>query len=161
MLILAFDISSVALGVVAYDGIRVTHRETVELPAKLAIGGRVYLAGIQYTQLIAKLQPTAVAYEGPNKGGHLNATIQIQRVVGPLLARAYSGEVLIVEIAPASAKKALTGKGNADKTLMIRHAEGMFGGHWTEHEADALGVALQAEADLKGRELRRLAEQAV
>lgn len=160
MLILAFDISSVALGIVAYDGVRVTHRQTVDLPPKLEIGGRIYLAGIQYTTLIARLQPSAVAYEGPNKGGHINATIQIQRVVGPLLARAYSAEVLVAEIAPASAKKALTGNGRADKKEMIRHAEGMFGGHWTEHEADALGVALQAEADLKGRELRKLAEQA-
>jgi crossover junction endodeoxyribonuclease RuvC len=50
-------------------------------------------------------------------------------------------------VTPAEAKIALTGAGNADKSIMVRMAEGQFGLEGlTEDEADAIGIALAAES---------------
>ena len=59
----------------------------------------------------------------------------------------------IVKVQPSQAKGALVGKGNASKAEMVQWAFLRFGERLSEHEADALGVALAALAQLKEKEL--------
>lgn len=70
---------------------------------------------------------------------YANAIIPQARVSGAVLAVVAERGLLWVEIAPAQAKQALTGKGNASKADM-KQAAGLS----DEHQADAYALAIAA-----------------
>jgi len=63
-------------------------------------------------------------------------------VGGAIMVLISQMKLLLVEITPTEAKKALTGSGTAKKYQMIEAA--LRYGITTEHEADALGIAMAA-----------------
>jgi hypothetical protein len=84
--------------------------------------------------------------QGYDQAGHAIRRAQ-DKVIGELQCRArMAGFPWRGTIAPASAKKVLTGAGNADKTAMIRMANSIFGlalpDPEGEHQADAIGGAM-------------------
>lgn len=138
--ILALDISSVAIGWVIYDGLVHDYGEIVLKHADINHRCRLARAGVE---LILANHPSidAVAIEAP--GGQFKGTVIPQCFVSGAI-RSYIAElnIPICDVAAQHAKKALTGKGNADKALMQRAAQAyQITG---EHASDALGVALTA-----------------
>jgi Holliday junction resolvasome RuvABC endonuclease subunit len=79
-----------------------------------------------------------------------SAVISISRLLGMVEGMAYEHGAKFVEVRASEAKLALAGAGNADKYTMQAFAESQFPDHiWNQHTADALGVALAAQAKLK------------
>lgn len=85
------------------------------------------------------LRPDLVALESP-VARYAKAVIPQARVSGALLALCALKSLLVVEVTPGQAKRALTGEGGASKELMMGFARGH--GVAGEHASDALGVAL-------------------
>lgn len=158
MIILSLDCSSTAIGHVAYNG-RLAGFGTELLSSKLPIGGRIHLAEVCFKRLIHQYGPHLIAVEGPAYGGwELEAILM---VVSPLYKLAYEQDIELIKVAPATAKKRLTGNGRADKAAMVAAARQAFGlpeGDITksfikahEHIADAYAVLLVAQDRLEER----------
>lgn len=151
--ILAMDISSTAIGVCLMqygDPVQVWSYEL-----KGALYQRIAAAHDRGLAFADHWGDGALAIEAPAYSRYEH--VALQRVTGAVLA-AWIGRrpgSPIVEIAPNTAKKALTGQGNADKTTMMRLAAIMVpdADVWTDHAADAVGVALAAYAKLRDNAL--------
>ncbi len=141
MRLLALDASSTNIGWV------LLRDDDVEAHGTIVLKGdqrqRLCLTETLIDGLIKKHAPDGIAYEGPTRTFQ-SAIIAQQRVVGVILLTVNRLGMVDVEIAPAAAKKALTGKGNAKKPQMIAAAAAHLSGVYDEHAADALGVALAA-----------------
>lgn len=141
MKILALDMSSTMIGV-CYDG---RQFETIKLKgddisqrcrdAHRLIAGWVLVYG----------DIDLVVIESP-VGRFAKALIPQARVSGAVLAALDRESLAWREIAPAEAKKALTGKGNAKKDQMIVAAQQATGRTLNEHEADSYGLWKAASA---------------
>lgn len=140
--LLALDISSTAIGYVVLDGTVVRNRGTRLLKSK-CLQTRVTMAYHALRLLLDEVQPTHLAYEGAAYHAQPLALIAQQNVVGVLLLLCEQRGLTAIAIPPAAAKKALTGQGNAPKAAMVAATQTAFGTlRISEHEADALGVAL-------------------
>lgn len=164
--ILALDISSIAFGYCFYDGAVQDHGvillQHADINHRCRLG-RAQIAGLIY--LYSSLD--AVAIEGP-ASPHKGALIPQCLVSGAIRSYIAELDIAVCDIPPQRAKQALAGKGNATKEEMLRAAAPHFGycaetlvyrcrrdawaawldgcavPEYTEHEADALGVALAA-----------------
>jgi Holliday junction resolvasome RuvABC endonuclease subunit len=145
MTTLALDISSTAIGFVVRDGDSALTLGTIKLKAR-RLNTRIAMAHLAFQNLLERHAPTAICFEGPAYAGH--GVVEQARVVGVLCLLAEQRGLEPVEIPPSSAKKALTGKGNANKELMLMHARGILrdAQQLDEHSADAYGVLLAYEA---------------
>jgi crossover junction endodeoxyribonuclease RuvC len=143
MKLLALDISSTNIGYVVWTGDMVDLAGTIVLKSPILMR-RLIAAQPQIEALIEQVQPDAVAYEGPAHRTSALSMVAQQRMVGVALLSAGLRRIEAIEIAPASAKKALTGNGHAKKEQMMFHAGQLVGVQIDEHQADALGVALAA-----------------
>lgn len=138
--ILALDASSTMIGWVLYAGTVLEHGEH-----RLAGGDIAARCQTAYDILALLLDRfpavDCIAIESP-VARHAKAVIPQARVSGALLLQAVQRWKPILEITPAAAKFALSGRGNASKEAMQfrAHAYGITG----EHAADALGIALAA-----------------
>ena len=142
MKILALDISSTTVGV-CYDG---QPRETWKLRGD-DIAARCQQARYLLAwQLQTEPDVDFIVFEEP-VGKFIKAIIPQACVQGAVLALLSERSIAWRKIAPAVAKKALTGKGNATKGQMIAAAQQALGG-WEvdEHQADAYGLWLAARA---------------
>ena len=84
-----------------------------------------------------------VACEGVYVGNNLRLSARLGEVVGLVHAVAIMAGVVFLEIAPAAARKALTGNGAAADRRALQSAWEHTGNDTlTIHEADALGVAM-------------------
>jgi Holliday junction resolvasome RuvABC endonuclease subunit len=140
--ILALDMSSTAIGWVLLRDGSVVDSGTQALDGH--IGRRCRLARAYVASLLrlhADLDLAAV--ESP-VGRFTKAVIPQARVSGAVLGLLDQHEIATVEIAPTAAKRALTGRGNANKgaVLLACHTAGFAAG--SEHAADAYAVALAA-----------------
>lgn len=140
MKILALDMSSTTIGV-CYDG---QPRLTIRLRGD-DIASRCQQAATQVRALITDADIDMVAVESP-VARFASAVIPQARVSGAVLAVLAVAQVAWVEIAPAAAKLALTGKGNAKKPAMIAAATLATKRNLDEHQADAYGLWLAARA---------------
>lgn len=139
--ILALDASSTTIGYCLYDG-AVLASGQIALKAD-DIAERCRLAYAQLNGLLELYErPDVIAIESP-VARYGSAVIAQARVSGALLCAASLAQLMVVEVTPQAAKKALTGRGNADKGLMQSRA-GFKYGITGEHASDALGVALAA-----------------
>ena len=137
--ILALDASSTMIGFCLYDGAVLAHGEIALKHTDIA--ERCRLAYAQFNGLLELYPlPDVVAIESP-VARFGSAVIAQARVSGALLCAASLAQLLVVEITPAAAKKALANYGNASKELMQACAWEHYGVRG-EHASDALGVAL-------------------
>lgn len=145
MKILALDISSTTIGV-CYDG---QPRETWKLKSD-DIASRCQQARNLLTgQLETTPDVDFVVFEEP-VGKFIKAIIPQACVQGAVLALLSERNLAWKKIAPAAAKRALTGKGNAKKDAMIAAANRATNMTLDEHQADAYGLwwaALQIRAE--------------
>ncbi len=98
--------------------------------------------------LAIETQFTALRATGAEARGKAHSQQQVSVIRGMLMQAAVTRGLQVVEIAPAQAKKALTGNPQATKEQMIRMVEQRFGiklKRSEEHIADAIGIALAAE----------------
>ena len=145
-MILAFDISSTNIGVVAWQDNAVLWHRTIVLRGK-DLGQRLLAAQREFLPLFPPQRPNLVAYEGPAYSKkNMLAVIAQAKTAGLLEVLCAGLGVPIVAITPSSAKKALSGSGKAEKAEMVRCAAAYLCNDYSEHEADALGVALAAAA---------------
>lgn len=162
--ILAFDLSSTAIGWVVRDGDRVIDRGVIRLPAA-DISERCLVAIREVNVLLDRYAVDAVAIESP-VARFAKAIIPQIRVGAMVLLACAERSLAWCEVAPKEAKKALTEDGAATKREMLEAAASYFGydadaliyrcykDEWIaelggavvirEHEADALGVAMRA-----------------
>lgn len=138
--VLGLDCSSTHIGWCLWTGTAATAHGTIALRGDLT--ARISLAEIALSELFIRHAPDVIAIEGATTR-YASHVIAQQRVVGVLMLAATRMGLLTVEIAPATAKKALTGSGKADKQLMQTMAANYLQ-DYDEHAADALGVALAA-----------------
>lgn len=141
--ILGIDASSVMLGWVVLDGSTVRDFGEVRL-LNGDIAERCRLAWAALNTILdlcerRGLRPDLVALESP-VCRYPTAIISQARVSGAILALCALKELLVIEVTPAAAKKALTQRGIASKAEMqdCARAWGVRG----EHVSDALGCAL-------------------
>jgi Holliday junction resolvasome RuvABC endonuclease subunit len=145
MYVLGFDCSSVNLGWVVWNRTSelVVDHALIKLgTSKDYIGFRIMAARDEALKLLRANEPGILAMEGPSMGSH--EMVALQRVAAGIILAGVADGLLTVEVAPSSAKKALTDNGRASKELMKETAAHYFKRKFTEHEADALGVAFGA-----------------
>ncbi len=162
--ILALDISSTAIGWCYLQDDRAPLAKSIALGGKADIAARCAKAQAEAGLLLAACGSVdCVVIEAP-VFQYANAAIAQCRVAGAVLAEVRAHGLAWCEIAPAAAKRALTGRGDAKKLQMLQAAAHRFGhdalflefaerhGVWAawmndrliydEHAADALGLAL-------------------
>ncbi len=162
--ILALDISSTAIGWCWLERGRAPLAKSIALGSKVDIAARCAKAQAEVALLLAACGSVdCVAIEAP-VAQHASSVIAQCRVAGAVLAELSAHNLAWCEIAPAAAKRALTGRGDAKKRQMLESAAPHFGhdalflefaerrGVWAawmndrliydEHAADALGLAL-------------------
>lgn len=146
--VLGLDASSTTIGWCVLRG------RTVEASGEYTLAGLISSRCLRAQQFIYALlnthAPDAVAIESPvvkrftgKKGQRVdsaNAVIPQARVSGAILAVVAARGIPWQEVAPASAKKALSGAGNSGKDDMQTFARSY--GVEGEHASDALAVAL-------------------
>lgn len=140
--ILALDASSTTIGYCLYDAgsVLAFGELTLKHPN---IAERCRLAQAQLNGLFATLpMPDVVAVEAP-VARFAKALIPQARVSGALMACAALAGLMVVEVTPSQAKRALTGMGDADKREM--QAAALCYGVSGEHASDALGIALAVQ----------------
>lgn len=165
--ILSLDISSTAIGWCWLAADRAPLAKSIALGAKADIAARCAKAQVEVGLLLAACGGVdCVAIEAP-VAQHASSIIAQCRVVGAVLAEVCAHHLAWCEIAPASAKRALTGRGDAKKLQMLQAAASHFNhdplflefaerrGVWAawmhdvcvydEHAADALGIGLVAQ----------------
>ena len=138
--ILGLDVSSTMIGYAIWHDVGV--REYGEWALRGSIDERCRQACACLWLLLDRIvQPDVIAIEAP-VARFASAVIAQSRVAGALLTLIGEREIAVLEIAPAAAKRVLTGRGGADKALMQAAARqyGVVG----EHASDALGVARAA-----------------
>ena len=140
--ILGLDASSTMIGYcLLQDGRALAHGH-IKLPAS-NIAERCRVAQNELITLLEACPVDAVAIEAPMVyHGRYGAVIPQARVSGALLAIVSIRELAWLEIEPAKAKKAATGRGGASKDD-VQRAAAEYGVHG-EHAADALAIALAA-----------------
>jgi Holliday junction resolvasome RuvABC endonuclease subunit len=136
-IILGLDMSSTTIGYALANGTRYGHASILGDIAQRCEAARYYVA-----YLLDAYKPTLVIIESP-VARYAKALIPQARVSGAVLAEFARRRTLWHEVAPSVAKKALTGYGNASKTLMIATAIERLGDRRiSEHAADAYGLAI-------------------
>lgn len=139
--ILALDASSSTIGYVVLCGDAVLAHGEQRL-AQPDINDRCLRAELTIVELLTRHGAVdVVAIESP-VARFAKAVIPQALVSGAIRAAVRRGGRHVVDVTPAEAKQALTGRGNADKLQMqaLAAALGVTG----EHAADALGIALAA-----------------
>lgn len=141
-IILALDASSTQIGYCLYQRTVIASGEIGLKDPDIAV--RCRLAYAQFNGLLAVLprRPDVIAIESP-VARFASAVIPQARVSGALMVAASLAELLVLEVAPQLAKRALAGKGSASKAMMMAAAWSRYGIRG-EHAADALGIALAA-----------------
>jgi Holliday junction resolvasome RuvABC endonuclease subunit len=140
--VLALDASSTTIGYVVLEAGCVRDRGTVLLRSP-DINERCRLA-FAHLQALIRVHPDldVVAIESP--ASRFNKALIPQCLVsGALRTAAALAGLLVLDVEPATAKKCLTGVGNAAKSEMVAAARLVLG-ECTEHEADAYAVGVVA-----------------
>lgn len=162
--ILGLDCSSSAIGYVVRNS-HVIDRGVIRLPARADISERCWSAQRAVEALLSRYAVDAVALESP-VARYAKAVIPQARISGVILATLAQHSLAWCEVTPTAAKLALAEDGAATKREMLAAAAAHFGyaaslmsyrsfrDEWaayssgvvifSEHEADALGVAMAA-----------------
>lgn len=90
-----------------------------------------------------------LGYELPHVEKNVQTALRLADLGGAVRGIGVVYGLSVVGVQPAESKVALTGDAGADKAAMVRAARVLFGRDLSEHEADAIGHALAAEAELR------------
>ena len=107
------------------------------------------------THVVVGIEEQSQVVVGKTRAGKTDLnSLRVQQVVGLLKGLAWASGFEVVEVSPGAAKLALAGSAVATKRQMraaARRRLGRFpsGRLPSEHEADAIGVALAAEGKLR------------
>jgi Holliday junction resolvasome RuvABC endonuclease subunit len=143
--ILAIDASSTAIGWVLYAGKVLSHGELQLTGADITDRCRQAYNQL-WTLLERYTQPDVLAIEAP-VARYGKAVIPQSRVAGALLALAGQRSILVLEVSPTEAKRALCGRGQGEKIdMQVAALSYKVSG---EHAADALGVAIVAAGKIQ------------
>jgi crossover junction endodeoxyribonuclease RuvC len=99
----------------------------------------------EVADLIARHEPDAVALEESYVGADARIALSVGQARGAALVACASAQVVCVEYAPASVKRAVCGYGRAEKgqvQRMVRAVLGLAELPQPHHAADALAVAI-------------------
>jgi len=119
------------------------------------VAGRIAALAAELDRIVerftdSRLEPLVIAYEAAwlRRGPHENAQSmrKLSLVGGAVIGIAAARRLRVIEVQPAEGKLALSGDSRADKQQQIAAALQQFRAVLSEHEADALGVALHAAA---------------
>ena len=121
----------------------------------LAAGTLVAPGGASVPQLLGRLQPTEVVVETAFANRNIRSALRIGEGRGVCMACAAAIGSDVVEMPPASAKKALVGNGGADKAQVARMVEATLGLH-EELPLDATDALSLAVAHVHLRQRRDL-----
>ena len=91
---------------------------------------------------VRRAELVAIEDQYATAGGVGRSAMQVARVAACIADYARAQDKSVVWVYPAQAKAALVGQGNATKEQMIAWARQRFGASLSEHEADAVGIAL-------------------
>lgn len=116
-------------------------------------GARVAAIGL-LALATAQGQPCELlAYEASYFARNLQTLRKLAALEGVILLIAAQLDLPVVAVQPAEAKIALAGDAQADKLMMIAAARRLGWPGSSSHEADAIGVALAAEAQHRRAQL--------
>jgi Holliday junction resolvasome RuvABC endonuclease subunit len=125
---------------------------TRQAPTKGTPAGRVLVLARQLDALVIKLlsdgAPLALAYEASWFGTNIQTTRLLALCGAATIGIAAAHALDVIEVQPVEGKLALAGERLATKEMQIAAARQQFGATLTEHQADALGIALHAHAIL-------------
>lgn len=147
--------------VLAPDGTRFLAAGVLRAPARLDVPRRLGLLQGQMRELLQRIKPRIVSIEKAFTARNMQSALRIGEGRGMVLACAAAFGAEVAQYAPASAKKAVVGNGQADKEQVARMVEGELGiGHLKVplDATDALALALTHVQRM--RESTRLARMA-
>lgn len=154
LLMLAIDPSLNSLGY-AFRHTDGTTRTGVLRPKKVRDLERLDWMDYAFGRLVDSVQPTNVVYEDYSMGSK-GKTFHIGEMGGVLKVNLWRRGIDIILVPPTNLKMFATGKGNADKDLMMsvlaQHRGRSFD---NSDEADAYGLLLLGEAFMDSRLLPR------
>jgi crossover junction endodeoxyribonuclease RuvC len=101
--------------VLAPSGPRLVACGVIRTPAKADIAVRLAKLAEELRVVLRRLRPSLVVVEGVFAARNVRSALRIGEARGAVLATAAAEGRPVVEIAPAAAKKALVGNGNASK----------------------------------------------
>jgi len=164
--VLGIDIGSCnfGIGIVSApgSGMWLVHHELLRLDQDY-FPERLHLIGLRLNELIDKYAITEIAYERPCVKGQIGADLNM--VVGVVLFIAKSNNKEIHGYTPAAVKQTVTGAGKANKQQVednVRKRLELPITHLikTDHESDAIAVALTHIDKCKGAQKRNGTKQA-
>lgn len=111
-------------------------------------GMRIVRFMSKLTELLDGVKPDIIAYELPT-GKYITPIKTESELIGVLKLTAEQRGIEYKGYSPSEIKKWATGKGNANKALMIAAAEGRYGiANTTDNEADAIHLCKMVRESL-------------
>lgn len=141
------------LAVVDTDVPRLLYIDKVLLPIDIDWYERLTIIAIALQRVILLYQPLIMAWEIPPLMKNAQTLIKLSHIGGVAAGVAAQYGLLLQPVSPIEAKQALTGNDKADKADMIRAVKTLFGYDVSKDQADAVGIALAAEALARQRRL--------
>ncbi|MDH3629414.1 MAG: crossover junction endodeoxyribonuclease RuvC [Acidobacteriota bacterium] len=116
---------------------------TVRLPPGQSFEQRLAKLHAEIHELTARHRPAVAAVEAPFHGVSARSALQLAHARGVILAAIASNGVPVIEYAPATIKKTVTGHGRADKDQVAAEVVRVFGPVTASSDlTDAIAVAL-------------------
>lgn len=145
-LIIGLDPSLTAFGYVELtEALEILHPSTVKPGKKIGMDRIHFLMDeIIYKRIVYRkhLQEIVVFREDYAYSAGSSSDAVLKELGGVLEYELYKNKVRLITIPIASAKKMATGKGNADKSVVMKEVYKNFGYDGDEHTSDALAVAV-------------------
>ena len=148
-IVLGIDPGTLRLGygalVVADDGPRLVTCGVFAPRRRLAVANRLAHIQGELETLLARLRPNTVVVEGAFSGQNVRSALRIGEARGMVLATAARRGAEVVELAPATAKKAVLGHGAGSKpqvAAMVATILGCGPLDVPDDSTDALALAL-------------------
>lgn len=119
----------------------------VTTPANEPMGDRLLALFDDVTELVAQLQPDAIAIEKLFFAKNTTTALRVAESRGVVLLLAAQAGIPVVEVGPSQVKLAVTGDGAADKPAMQRMVARLLGLPRVpkpDDAADALAIAMAA-----------------
>jgi crossover junction endodeoxyribonuclease RuvC len=126
-------------------GPRLLAAGTVTPPAKQSVPERLGFIQAELLRLIAQIRPTVVVVEQAFAARNVQSALRIGEGRGVVLACAAASGAVVVQFAPAVAKRSIAGHGAADKqqvSAMVSQILGLASPLPTVDASDALALAL-------------------
>lgn len=139
--------------VLAPDGPRLVACGVIRTPAGAEIAVRLAHLASELRAILARVRPTVVVVEGAFAALNVRSALRIGEARGAVLATAAAAGARVMEISPASAKKALVGNGNASKEQVAAMVAVVLGVEEIDAPLDATDALALALAHARRAEI--------